>query len=151
GSGKSTLLAALLPEMRRVGRIPLLVALHDGQRRLPPEAWADLRALPSGTAIAVIDGYEQLSLWSRFRLRRHCWRRRQGLLVTAHQPAGLPDLLRTGVTPETAWMVVEHLLPDPQSAITPADVATRLAVQAGNLREVLFELYDLYEKSRFPG
>jgi hypothetical protein len=53
------------------------------------------------------------------------------------------------VTPETAWRVVKHLLPDPQSAITPADVAARLAVQAGNLREVLFELYDLYEKSRF--
>jgi hypothetical protein len=147
GSGKSTFLAALLPELSRVGRIPLLVALHDGQRRLPPETRPALRALhPAG--IVVIDGYEQLGCWSRFWLERSCRRRSWGLLVTAHRSVGLPGLLRTSVTLETAWRIVEHLLPDPTGLINPTDVAVRLAARAGNLREVLFELYDLIETRR---
>jgi len=148
GSGKSTLLAALLAELCRAGRVPLLAALHDGQRRLPPGAGAALGALRPGAAIAVIDGYEQLSRWSRFWLKHACRRRGCGLLVTAHRPAGLPELLRTGVTPETAWRVVDHLLPGPKGSITAAGVAARLVDRAGNLREVLFELYDLYERDR---
>ena len=35
GSGKSTLLATLLPAIEERGRHPWLIALHDGQRRLP--------------------------------------------------------------------------------------------------------------------
>ena len=35
GSGKSTLLATLLRTIEQGGRRPLLIALHDGQRRLP--------------------------------------------------------------------------------------------------------------------
>jgi hypothetical protein len=146
GSGKSTLLAALLPELRRVGRVPLLVALHDGQCRLPPGVNDQLEALPRGAAIAIIDGYEQLSLWSRFWLEWCCRRRGAGLLVTAHQPVGLPALVQTAVTPETAWRVVEHLLPGPHRSITAADVTARLGAWAGNLREVLFELYDRHER-----
>jgi hypothetical protein len=148
GSGKSTLLATLLPELRRFGKAPLLVALHDGQRRLPSEASAGLRALPPGDGIAVIDGYEQLSRWGRFWLRRQCRRGGHGLLVTAHRPAGLPELLCTGVTLETAWRVLTHLLPDAKGLITAAGLDARLTVWAGNLREVLFELYDLYETQR---
>jgi hypothetical protein len=148
GSGKSTLLATLLPELRCAGRAPLLIALHGGQRRLPPGARAALEALPAGAGPVVVDGYEQLSRWSRFGLRYHCRRRGHGLVVTAHQSAGLPELLRTGMTPELARKVVDHLWPDPMGAVAAADLAGRLAVRAGNLREVLFELYDLYERQR---
>jgi hypothetical protein len=150
GSGKSTLLEALLPELQRVGRIPLHVALHNGQRRLPPGTSAALRALPPGAGIAIIDGYEQLSRWNRFWLRQLCRRRKYGLLVTTHQPSGLPELFQTDVTPQTARRVVELLLPDPPGALAAVDVAARLAVRAGNLREVLFELYDVYERQRKP-
>jgi hypothetical protein len=147
GSGKSTLLAALLPELRRSGRAPLLIALHDGQRRLLPQAQAALQAL-SGAALVIVDGYEQLSCWSRFGLWHRCRRRGQGLLVTAHQSVGFPELFRTGVTPETARKVLKHLLRDAKGVIAAVDVAARLAAWAGNLREVLFELYDLYERQR---
>jgi hypothetical protein len=148
GSGKSTLLAALLPELRCAGRAPLLIALHDGQRRLLPEARAALDVLPGGAAVVILDGYEQLSRWSRFGLRHHCRRREQGLLVTAHQSVGFPELFRTGVTPETAQKVMNHLLPDAKGVVAGLDVVARLAAWAGNLREVLFELYDLYESQR---
>jgi hypothetical protein len=151
GSGKSTLLAALLPALRGGGTEPVLVALHDGQRALPAGAWRDLlRPAPSRSRIAVIDGYEQLSRWQRWRLWRLCRRRGHGLLATAHTPVGLPVLLRLRVTPETAGRVVEQLLravPE-AAALQPgtAELAARLGRQSGNLREVLFELYDDYER-----
>jgi hypothetical protein len=148
GSGKSTLLATLLPELRRAGRAPLLVALHDGRRRLLPDTRAALKALPGGAAVVLLDGYEQLSRWSRFGLRHYCRRHGQGLLVTAHQSVGFPELFQSRVTPETARKVVDHLLPDAKGVVAAVDVAARLAARAGNLREVLFELYDLYERQR---
>jgi energy-coupling factor transporter ATP-binding protein EcfA2 len=152
GSGKSTLLAALLPALREAGKEPLPVALHDGQRTLPAEAWRDLlRPTPPGSRIAIIDGYEQLGLWQRWRLRRLCRRRGHGLLATAPTPVGLPVLLRLGVTPETAGRIVERLLggaPEAAPGPGPADLAARLQRQGGNFREVLFELYDEWERQR---
>jgi hypothetical protein len=150
GSGKSTLLAALLPALRGAGKEPLSVALHDGQRALPAEAWREL--LRPAARVAVIDGYEQLSRWQRWRLRRLCQKRGHGLLATAHTPVGLPVLLRLSVTPETAGRVVECLLTTvPEAAaLRPSaeGMAARLHRQGGNFREVLFELYDEWERQR---
>jgi hypothetical protein len=148
GSGKSTLLAALLPELRRAGRAPLLIALHNGRRCLLPEARAALKALSGGAAVVVLDGFEQLSRLSRLGLRRHCRQRGQGLLVTAHHSVGFPELFRTNVTLKTARKVVNHLLADAKGVVAGMDVAGRLPAREGNLREVLFELYDLYESQR---
>src|SRR5581483_6754178 len=93
GSGKSTLLAALVPAIEAAGRRVLQFTLHDGQRQLPPE----LLELPADATptLVMIDGYEQLSRWSRWRLNRFIRRRGWGLLVTSHATAGLPTLFRT--------------------------------------------------------
>ena len=97
GSGKSTLLASLLPEMERFGRKPRLVALHDGQRRLPSAMMQWIGQERKGqNQILIIDGYEQLSYWSRFRLKHHCRRLGMGLLATSHHSVGLPDLVSNG-------------------------------------------------------
>ena len=133
GSGKSTLLEALLPELRR-RRAVVRVELHYRERRLPAEAWAT----GEGTLL-VIDGYEQLGWWTRRRVRRHC----RSLLVTTHRGQGLLDLYRTGVTAELAGAIVRGLHAD-----EVPDLASRLAYHRGNLREVLFELYDRYEAMR---
>jgi hypothetical protein len=150
GSGKSTLLAALVPELRRLGRLPYPVTLHDGTRRLPAEAERAIFSprLPD-TIVVVIDGYEQLSRWNRWRLKRQCRRRRFGLLITAHIPLGLPDLYHTDVTPDLVQRVVARLAPaEADRPAGPAEVTARLAARNGNLREVLFDLYDLYEQRR---
>jgi hypothetical protein len=147
GTGKSTLLAALLPELRRAGRQPVVVTLHDGRRTVPPDAWSALRqARRSGQALlVVVDGYERLTPWHRLRLRWHCWVGRHGLLVTAHIGVGLPDLFRTQVTGELADRVLDHLLNGAQRLVCSAELAERLALHQGNLRQALFDLYDLHE------
>lgn len=146
GSGKSTLLAALAEGLRRCGRRALLIELHDGQRRLPPAA---LGAAEPGDLV-MVDGYEQLSLWSRWRLRRHSRRRALELLVTAHRPIGLPTLWETSVDAPRARRVVDHLLGPGRSPITDQDLAAALARHPGDLREVLFDLYDLLEAREPP-
>jgi hypothetical protein len=148
GTGKSTLLATLIPAIRDAGREPFLITLHDGRRRLTMSEW---RSIPPGSAaIVIVDGYEQLSAWSRFRLRVRCRQRGLGLLVTSHEEVGLPELTQTYVSPELALAVVERLAPTTPDdrIIEPAEVVDRLAARSGNLREALFDLYDLYEKRR---
>jgi hypothetical protein len=146
GSGKSSLLAALVPALRDAGKSVLLVELHDGQRRLP----VDLKRHPdaTGDGVVIVDGYEQLSWLSRLGVKRVCRRRGMGLLVTSHKPAGLPELYRTAPTLELARSIVESLVAGRSASITSAELAERYALHQGNLREMLFDLYDLYESRR---
>jgi hypothetical protein len=148
GSGKSTLLAGLISLLEAKGRQVQRIDLHDGQRRLP----VDLRKLSAanGPCLIVVDGYEQLSRWSRFQLKRHCRRCDWGLIVTAHCPTGLPLLFDATASLEQAYRVVEELSKDCEAPIFKQDVAASYARHEGNLREMLFELYDLFEQRRSP-
>lgn len=139
GSGKSTLLVSLLPEVERAGRQPRLVTLHQGQHRVPP---VELDA----TTLLIVDGYEQLSWWSRQWTKFKCRRARSGLLVTAHADVGLPMLLRTAPTVELAQQVASHLLASDQGKITRDDIAAAFAATEGNIRETLFKLYDMHQE-----
>ena len=144
GSGKSSLLASLIPVIERAGRPVVLVELHNGQRRLPIRLDGD--AWLQSPAVLIVDGYEQLSRWNRFWLKRRCRRRGLGLLVTSHVSIGLPEIFRTAVTPELAWQVVELLLDGQTPPFSRAEFSACLSRHADNLREALFELYDVCEK-----
>ena len=146
GSGKSTLLAALLPALRAAGRQVVLLELHDGQRRLPADVWRQPRF--SAATQLVIDGYEQLSRWQRLRIKRRCRLAGCGLLVTSHAPLGLPDVYCTRPDLETALRVVQALLADEPGAIGADEIERSFLAHHGNLREMLFTLYDVYERRR---
>ena len=148
GTGKSTLLAELMPRLAITGRQPLLIELHDGERSLA--AHRELLAQAHADTIVIIDGYEQLSCWHKWRLRLHCRRRGAGLLVTAHASAGLPQIAETAVDAETAQAVLARLVSHP-AAEDQAALTRALAAHGGNLREALFDLYDLYESRRRNG
>ncbi len=143
GSGKSALVAALVRALEQAGRKAILIELHDGQRRLP----IDLRRVDArASAVVIVDGYEQLSHWNRWRLRRQCRRRDFGLLVTSHQPTSLPLLFRTSTNAALAQEIVRLLLGGQTDFVEADDLAERLECHGGNLRELLFELYDVYEQ-----
>lgn len=143
GSGKSTLIASLLPELERRGRAPYLVNCRDGQTRQVH------KPIPKGAHVVIVDGFEQLGPGGRAWVRLRCWCRGLGLIVTSHQSMGLPDLYQTDVSPESAWRVVKQLAKDDEDQMIGSSmIADRLAAHLGNLREVLFEFYDLVERSR---
>jgi hypothetical protein len=147
GSGKSALIAALAPAIQRAGRQVILIELHDAQRRMPADFGADV----SRPTVMIVDGCEQLARWNRFRLKRLCRRWGLGLVVTSHRSLGLPDLFHTAVGPELAQEIVRSLLADEASLVAAEEVAACMDHHQGNLREVLFDLYDLYERRRPAG
>jgi hypothetical protein len=149
GSGKSSLVASLIPAIEQAGRHAVLVELHDRQRRLPIDG--ALQAELGEGAVLIVDGYEQLSLLSRLRLRRLRRGKRVGLVVTAHASVGLPTLHRTFSNLESARAIISQLLRDHPTRFTPAEIESAFVRHGGNLRECLFDLYDLYEARRTAG
>jgi hypothetical protein len=145
GSGKSTLLAALAPALEAAGRRVMLFTLGEGARRLP-HGGEQLAAAGPGTVV-IVDGYEQLSGWARWMLRTACRRRQCGLLVTTHRTSGLPRVTETRVDPAVAVDIVRELVGE-HGSVEPGEVLPALEASRGNLREALFQLYDLYEARR---
>jgi hypothetical protein len=96
----------------------------------------------------VLDGYEQLSWWWRRRVQALVRRRGAGLLVTAHQPLGLPLLAQTQQSESLAQDIVAGLLAGKSSAVTRADVTAAFARTGGNVRETLFALYDIHQSRK---
>ncbi|HUE70898.1 MAG TPA: hypothetical protein VMP01_08410 [Pirellulaceae bacterium] len=143
GSGKSTLLAALMPELARQGRDVVHLVFRSGPApgSSPPVAgsWT------SQTQV-VVDGYEQLSWWNRRNLKRACRKTGAGLLLTAHRPCGLATLFQTKPTVELAEQIVRQLLAADDQTITTEDIREVCRQHPTNLREVLFGLYDLYQR-----
>jgi len=158
GSGKSTLLAALVPVIRRVGRTVVwrqLRASEPGAEDLasglgPEVVPTRFSRVTAGAddwndqTLFVLDGYEQLAYWWRRRLQSLVRRRGAGLLVTAHQPLGLPLLATTEPSEAVAQEVVARLLAGKPSPVTAQDVSAAFARTGGNLRETLFALYDVH-------
>jgi hypothetical protein len=144
GSGKSTLVATLIPALEGVGRQVILMTLHQGEHRLPP---LDRGSFSASTQL-IIDGYEQLTWWSRQRAKWLCRRTGAGLLVTAHADVGLPTLFVTQPSESLARAVVAQLLNGSESDISEDDISTAFAATSGNLRETLLKLYDIYQQQR---
>lgn len=144
GSGKSTLVATMMGALQVMDRDVIAVGLRQGERRVPP---IDRSRLSVNTQV-IIDGYEQLSWWSRWRIKSLCRRCQAGLLVTAHHDVGLPTLYCTQPSEELVREVVARLIPNADGAVSPNDISTAYAAAGGNMRETLFRLYDVYQQRR---
>ena len=145
GSGKSTLLASLLPEVEKCGRRIVHLELQDGVRNLPlsEEEFAQL----DEKSQLAIDGYEQLSFWERRKIRRKSEKQKFGVIVLGHEPLEYPDLYQTSRELSTAKLIVSRLLENTIVRIPDSVVEEHFRQNNGNLREMLFSLYDVYEEA----
>lgn len=142
GSGKSTLLRHLEVEATR--RSHPLVRFRGSA---PPPVLTLVRHLRSGVPLlGLVDEFAELGSWGRPFLRLA--RKSIAVVVTTHEDLGLPTLARCEATPSVARHVIESLTGRPSEA-SATELEVRIARHAGNLREVLFELYD--EVERLPG
>jgi hypothetical protein len=142
GAGKSTLLATLIEPLQAAGRSTVQAALHQGETALP-EVLDDWRSWNAATQV-IVDGYEQLSWWSRRRLAQRVRDRQAGLLVTSHAATGLPTLINVAPRIEAAHQIVRQLATE-DGLITGTDVEQTFRACDGNIREMLFQLYDVYQ------
>jgi len=150
GSGKSTLLTHLQRELSGAGRKVLAAHCRTTARQLP--AWPSTAEWNPSTQI-VVDGYEQLSWPSRIWLRWWVARRGAGLVITTHRRVwGLPVLWRTASDLATAQHLVRELVsPHHLDAQRLHERLPQLWGSCqGNMRELLFALYDELQESAVP-
>jgi hypothetical protein len=145
GSGKSTLVQTLIPFLQDEGRDVRPFVVQAGETQLPI-AGVDLKSWGPTTQI-IVDGYEQLGRWSRTLIHRICKSQGCGLLITCHQPTGLPVILRTTASLEMTQELVREIQAD-KPVVNDHDVQLSFHAHLGNVREVFFELHDLYEQRR---
>lgn len=145
GSGKSTLVETLLPRLRDANREVRMYVLRDGERALRASFDTGLAAVD----VLIIDGYEQLGLWGRLSLGRAVRRTGCGLLVTSHRSVrGATTLFAARSTAATTAALVEQLSATTGGFVEPQVVVQLFNAHDGDVREVLFALYDLYELRR---
>lgn len=162
GSGKSTLIESLVVPLSRGGRKVVRYGYTDmncnEQDVGPLVMFARDRTAPTffsrrdgvvwdRDTQVIVDGFERLSLYQRLEVYVCCLWRGAGLLVTSHRRTfALPVLYRTQGDLAIAWEIVEHLVADyAVNPISYQDVSQSWQDHRGNMRELFFSLYDLYE------
>lgn len=133
GTGKSTFVIAFQKELAARGLDVHLITLHSFDK----SGLNNLLTLQPGS-ILILDGFEQLPFWRRFKIIQSTRWRKIGLLTTSHVSFGLPTLLETSVDLETAQNLVRTLTGSEPSE----NLESLLTKHNGNLREVFFDLYD---------
>lgn len=138
GVGKSTLLRSLAPAITAAGRTVSHWTAGDGIQ--------SLRNCFLPNNVVLLDGWEQLTAWQRAWL--HIVRRYQrcGLVVTTHTPAKLPLLAELKPTVTDTLRLFRELTAQAEPLVTPDDAVASYHRFHGNVREVWFELYDLFEQ-----
>lgn len=158
GTGKSTLLRHLAERLSSTGK---QVICWRGARR----GWLDIELRLSGrlkqTDVVLLDEFESLPWLGRRKIKALCQRHSLGLVVSAHRTHRLPTLMRTSVDAARADAIVQwcmttqprgHYVTQAPSYQPPAtaSLAAMLRKHDNNMREVLFELYDEFEKATRP-
>jgi hypothetical protein len=159
GSGKSTLIETLLPRLHDRFCDVRTFQMHAPTADNLPSRWAQRRKssaalirvakslAPSG--LMVVDGIEQLSLASRFRLIHIARSNQQFVLATSHRDLWpFSTLFRTRVTADLINNLTESLLADAPAVLRRAvhrELQTRPLTTLQNVRELWFDLYDVAE------
>jgi hypothetical protein len=98
--------------------------------------------------LVIVDGYEQLCWFERWRLKRRCRRAGVGLVVTCHDQTAIPTLIRLAPDLPLIARLLANLAARVSTPVTNADAAASLARHGSNVREVFFDLYDRHERLR---
>ena len=70
------------------------------------------------------------------------------MLVTAHSDLGLPTLIKTEVNRELVHEIVHRLTTGSAHRIDDLAIDQAYDRHGANVREILFELYDVFESRR---
>jgi hypothetical protein len=154
GSGKTSLITALLaasPWREFCGR---LLSIRDGKPG-PLSALREMRQVSPG-CLAVVDGFEQWFLPGQILVALYARVSGLRLLVTGHKRSFLPILVKLQPEWPLACRLVHLLLQEvaderlrhglPPITIPEAVIYEAFCHSRGNIREMFFRLYDIYEE-----
>lgn len=155
GSGKSTLVNGIQKFFQE--NYPEIALLHQ---RFTREPGATRRHRVStcewpSDSIVILDGFEQVSYWSRWRIYSTIHRKKIRLLVTLHKSLRRFDLLwTTNVDQQSAEWLVRRMLDlsgqpeleaNVRSLLDSKEWAESRARHGQNIRETLFDMYDWWQ------
>jgi hypothetical protein len=149
GSGKSTLLAEIAHRLHHQGlkvRTFRFDALGGAGVREMKKA---MTGSASAKRVFLIDGFDRLSWRQRWTCRRLACRQSVGIVVTTHKKLFLPMLYRTETSVDLLEAIVEHLIHCKKLeavAISRHQLEECFDRHSGNIRDILFALYDQFEK-----
>ncbi|MCS7236969.1 MAG: hypothetical protein NZ899_01710 [Thermoguttaceae bacterium] len=165
GSGKTSLLKALIagpPWKDFLGNVYFLrnrnelTDLADEERCAfkPDRLWTKIRSMTAGSLV-IVDGFDQIRFAGRLLFILQARYRRLKFLATTHRPFLLPTILRLNPDLDLAYEIARHCLSEAarwrlahglNPINIPAELVHKLYFEAnGNIRELLFSLYDVYE------
>jgi len=108
GSGKSTLIASLKTCFAERAEV-FAYRLSSTDRNFT-SIWSDRRRWQQ-KSLVIVDGYEQLSVWSQWRLKVSVRYSKASFLITAHQAfRGIPVLWKTAIDEGLALKLRDSLL-----------------------------------------
>lgn len=162
GTGKSTLLHTFLPKLQRT--FPQ-VAFHQlsndpamGIGKRITERYRGSKRIRSGLldlpedGLLVVDGWEQLTRSSRWRIAQSASSRKVMLLATCHHRlAGWTLLYETKTTPKLIRSLAGDLLNDSSFEIrkmVDTNLKNRQLTPVTNVRDLWFEMYDRVEDAQ---
>ncbi len=99
--------------------------------------------------IIFLDGYEQLSFCGRWIFSHLCRKSNSGSLISAHRPImGRPILFQLKPSLEQLRQIVGFLTEDQDILFDTPECSELFDLYKGNIRDVLFALYDEFEDRR---
>mgnify|MGYP003952750013 CR=1 FL=1 len=154
GVGKSSLLRALQSHLEQQSISNHLVyACGEFPRDGPPLKFSTVKLLLRQSDVLFVDGFEQLSWWTRRRIIRYSEKHAHSLVVTCHQTQRLPCLVHLAATETLVLRLVLSLQQAQQvdEVVSASDVRELYQRFGNNVRELLFACYDLYEQRTATG
>ena len=88
---------------------------------------------------------EQLNCFFRWMIIRGCRQKRLGLLATAHRSIGLPTIITTTTSVDVFRRLVSQLISESSICFSADTIVEVFLRHQPNVREALFEMYDLAE------
>lgn len=146
GSGKSTLLLRLADEIEAGGTRVERVRMR-GWWNVSRTVVAFRNAGRSG--IVCIDGWERLASPVRRLVRLLAWATGRGLVVTMHRRDSMPELATCRTSPGLLAAIVDRLPGRSDwygTLIGAQDVRAAFDRRRGDIREALYDLYDVFER-----
>ncbi len=147
GSGKSTLLRCIATQLS--GRYNICnVLLRTDHPNLNSSQRQNLRQL-SNKDFLLVDGFEQLSSWAKFRLMK--WSTRAGgVLLTSHVDGPLPSLHSHRNSLSTTTAMVEKVLTESLSPCLRSRISHLHRQHGDDMRSVFQSLYNDWATSDAP-
>ncbi|MDR1479826.1 MAG: hypothetical protein LBJ00_12910 [Planctomycetaceae bacterium] len=147
GSGKSTLLESLERHLTKSGLNVQKILLNSTKKSLPQNFLLSLQKKDTNT-VHILDGYEQLSLLSKIKLRMKNLHNTGGFIFTTHKLAAfVPIIHKTIARYEIFQHLVRNMIKNNNFKINDKQIEQIFKETNGNFRDGFFKLYDLFEES----